>query len=281
MNLRFFFLFIPLVFSVGCQSDSFITEVPEIPEKPANIFVYQVPPERGKYPIIAHRGSWYAHKLPQNSLAALEEALSLDLFGSECDTWKTKDGIYVINHDKTYHGLDITDSNFDQLAAFPLSNGERIPTLDDFLEATGKSPTNTKLVIELKSNAVATEVLDIVLSHGLINKVLFITYYYDKCIDIKNRGYGALAYYLRADMLPAQIKEDGLGGFYYLETKIGNHIEWLQLSRSLGIQLVLGSVIDPSIMKKYLDEGCLFSSNKPVTLVKAIDELNKEQKATE
>ena len=65
------------------------------------------------------------------------------------------------------------------------------------------------------------------------------------------------------------------------ETKIGNHIEWLELSRSLGIQLVLGSVIDPSIMKKYLDEGCLFSSNKPVTLVKAIDELNKEQKATE
>lgn len=267
MKIKIFALFIPLLFSIGCQSESIFDE-------PVYTEVYQLPHEKGKYPIIAHRGSWYAHKLPQNSLAALEEALSLDIFGSECDIWKTKDGIYVINHEKTYNGLDITNSNFDQLTTFPLSNGEKIPTLDVFLEATKKSPTHTKLVIELKTNAVASEVLDIVLRHGLIHKVLFISYYYDKCIEIRNRGYGSITYYLRADMTPAQIKESGLGGFFYLETNIREHTEWLEQSRNLGIQLVLGSVIDPILMKKYIDKGCVFSSNKPVTLMKAFDESN-------
>ncbi len=82
--------------------------------------------------IIAHRGSFQLHGLPENSRASLQEALSLQIHGTEFDVRQTIDGELVICHDETFNGLEISKSNFKELLLFTLSNGETMPTLKDF-----------------------------------------------------------------------------------------------------------------------------------------------------
>ncbi len=235
---------------------------------------------KGKYPIIAHRGAWSETGHPQNSLAALKEALSLDIFGSECDIWKTSDNVFVICHDQTYNGMDVTKCTYAELAQYPLNNGERIPTLDDFLTALEASTTQTKLVIELKSNAQPMEVFEAVNKRGLLHKVVFITYSYKKCQTFASMGCGDIAYYIGGSKTPEEIRYNGIGGIINSEENIRKVPDWIERSSNVGVQLVLGSVNNPSIMNQYIDRGCLFSSNRPITLVKAIDKQVKVRKAT-
>lgn len=266
-KLQLLLLALMLLVSYGCDSETIEDNLPD----PSPY----IPPVKTevKYPIIAHRGSWFQNGLPQNSMAALREALSLEIFGSECDVWKAKDGVLVISHDKMYSGLDITKSTYEQLAQIPLSNGEILPTLDDFLVEVGNSPTITKLVIELKSNATVNDVLDAVNRRGLIGKVIFITYSYSKCQAFAQKGYGDITYFVGHSHTPEEVKNDGIGGFYYGEQDMRNEgkVDWVNWAKDVGVQLILGSVTSPQIMFKYIEEGCLFSSNKPVTLVQAID----------
>lgn len=267
-KLQFLLLALMLLVSYGCDSETIEDHLPDpspyVP--PVNTEV--------KYPIIAHRGSWFQNGLPQNSMAALREALSLEIFGSECDVWKAKDGVLVISHDKMYSGLDITKSTYEQLAQFPLSNGEMLPTLDDFLMELGNSQTSTRLVIELKSNVAINDVLDAVNRHGLIGKVIFVTYSYSKCRAFAQKGYGKITYFIGHTHTPEEMNRDGVGGFLFKEIDMvnENREDWIDLAKDLGVQLVLGSVTNPQVMFKYIDKGCLFSSNKPVTLIQAIDE---------
>ena len=273
-KLHFILPALMLFISYGCNSET-INSIQE-PRVPSFIPAVLSPV---KYPIIAHRGSWYQNGHPQNSIASLKEALALDIFGSECDVWKTKDGILVISHDNTYNGLNITKLTYEQLAQFPLANGEKLPTLDDFLIEVGNSPTNTKLVIELKSNASVNDVLDAVNQRGVIEKVIFITYSYSKCLTFAKKGYGNITYFVGHSHTPEEVKNDGIGGFYYVEEDMVNEgqVDWVNRAKELGVQLILGSVTNPQVMAKYIDQGCLFSSNKPVTLVQAIDMRENEQ----
>ena len=268
-------LFLMLFTSYACESEP-INDIQEPIQFPSIVPVIQSPVQ---YPIIAHRGSWYQNKHPQNSMAALKEALALDIFGSECDIWKTKDDVLVINHDKTYNGLNITQSTYEQLAAFPLANGERLPTLNDFLLEVRNSPTSTKLVIELKSNVSVSDALNAVEQLGLFEKVIFITYSYSKCQSFAMKGYGNITYFIGHSHNPEVVKNDGIGGFYFGEENMTNEgkEDWVNWCKDLGVQLILGSVTSPEVMFKYIEQGCLFSSNKPVTLVQAIDAKNNEK----
>ena len=60
--------------------------------------------------VIAHRGAWKQKDLPENSIAALKEAISLGCEGSEFDVRMTQDGVLVVHHDPEYYGLRIGKS---------------------------------------------------------------------------------------------------------------------------------------------------------------------------
>lgn len=52
--------------------------------------------------VVAHRGAWKSDGLPQNSIASLKKAISLEVAGSEFDVQLTADGVLVLNHDPVY-----------------------------------------------------------------------------------------------------------------------------------------------------------------------------------
>lgn len=109
-----------------------------------------------KNQVIAHRGAWKKNKLPENSIAALNEAVRLGCYGSEFDVWMTADKVLVVNHDAEFQGLTIEKVKYEELLTKTLSNGEKIPTLEAYLKA-GKKQKTTKLILEIKPSLIGKE----------------------------------------------------------------------------------------------------------------------------
>ena len=107
--------------------------------------------------VVAHRGAWKKNNLPENSLASLREAISLGCTGSEFDVHLTADDSLVINHDATFNKLPIEKTNYVDLKVYKLSNGEKLPTLYEYLSEGLKNNTTTRLVCEIKPSAISKE----------------------------------------------------------------------------------------------------------------------------
>lgn len=75
---------------------------------------------------------------PDNSLAGLKYALDLKVYAVECDIYATADNRVIMAHATQgclVNGLKPWEHTYDELcAAGTLSNGERLPLLEDFLE---------------------------------------------------------------------------------------------------------------------------------------------------
>ena len=100
--------------------------------------------------IIAHRGFFNTQPpTTENSITSLKNAQHLRIYGSEFDVRMSKDGVLVINHDEHHGKMEISETNFKDLAKVKLSNGEKYPTLKDYLKA-GKKDKSVKMIVEIK-----------------------------------------------------------------------------------------------------------------------------------
>lgn len=100
-------------------------------------------------PVIAHRGAWAEKTIPQNSRASLKKAIELKCYGSEFDVHLTKDNILVVNHDNEFLGKDIASATYKELLSLKMSNGETIPTVEEFIKIA-KKKTSIKLSLFTK-----------------------------------------------------------------------------------------------------------------------------------
>ena len=98
--------------------------------------------------VVAHRGAW--GNAPQNSLQALEDAISLGCEMAEIDVRGTRDGRLVVVHDARVRGVPVAAQDLDELRA-RLEPGQA-PLLEDMVElAAGR----IALDVELKDGWVA------------------------------------------------------------------------------------------------------------------------------
>lgn len=116
-------------------------------------------PEEQVYPepaavdnmVCAHRGAWKEYNLPNNSVAALQKAIDLRCYASECDIHITRDGKVVVYHDNTYYGLKFKDATYAELtAAGKLPNGEKLPLFEEYLDVVLAGGC-TQLWVDIKS----------------------------------------------------------------------------------------------------------------------------------
>jgi glycerophosphoryl diester phosphodiesterase len=100
--------------------------------------------------ILGHRG--YRARCPENTLLAFREAAAHGADGIECDLQKAADGRYLVIHDpvtdrvSTEH-LFVHESTLQELQRLDVGSGERIPTLEEMLDAL---PGGAYLDLELK-----------------------------------------------------------------------------------------------------------------------------------
>jgi glycerophosphoryl diester phosphodiesterase len=110
--------------------------------------------------VLGHRG--YRARYPENTLLAFREALAAGADGIECDLQKSVDGRYVVIHD-AWTGrvagtrLEVGRARLADLRFRDLGSGERIPVLEELLEAL---PPEAFLDIELKEETLTPEDCD-------------------------------------------------------------------------------------------------------------------------
>lgn len=226
--------------------------------------------------VIAHRGAFKKNNLPENSIASLKQAIALNCTGSEFDVRMTSDDSLIINHDPHFNKLDIETNTYATLSAFRLSNGEKLPTLREYILAGLENNRATRLVCEIKPSpagkergrVIAVKVADLIKELKAEDKVVYISFDYDilkKLVEINPK---APTQYLSGNISPDQLKNDGITGADYHFSVFKNHPEWIESAKLNKIALNAWTVNEEADMDWLLARGFDFiTTNEPELLL--------------
>jgi glycerophosphoryl diester phosphodiesterase len=215
--------------------------------------------------VIAHRGFWNTEGSAKNSIGALRNAIELGCYGAEFDVHVTADGVPVVFHDNaTATGIEIQGATLDSLmqGAEKLANGERIPTLDEYLAAWNYAPT--KLILELKSHSDAAaddRAAGVVLEHlrafGVApDEIEYIAFSRHAAKAFVDRKCGSPVAYLNGDLSPAEVQEQlGATGIDYNMNVLREHPEWIAGAHERGMTVNVWTVVSPEDMQYFIDAG--------------------------
>ena len=157
------------LFFVGCNTD----DGPDSPWGPGYVpnpgpgnggeTEWQVKPiEAADNIVVAHRGVCKEITAPDNSIASLRNAISLGCYGSECDIYWTKDNDVIVAHADSscqINGLYPWESTVAELRRRGvLSNGENLPTLEEYIKVAVSEGRCTKLVLDIKNITAPTTI---------------------------------------------------------------------------------------------------------------------------
>ncbi|WP_241077747.1 glycerophosphodiester phosphodiesterase [Flavimarina sp. Hel_I_48] len=235
--------------------------------------------------VIAHRGAWKKNQYPENSIAALREAIKLGCHGSEFDVHMTSDNVLVVNHDAEFYGLDIATSTYNELLALKHPNGEKIPTVEEYL-TEGMKQDKTKLIFEIKSSEVDKErtleltKLSVALVHHLKAQkwVEYICFDFDAGAYVHELDPNAHIAYLNGDKTPEEVKEAGYTGLDYHFSVYEKNRHWIKDAHELGLSINAWTVNKPEDMKRLLDQNAEFiTTNEPELLFEILEKRKNQE----
>ncbi|MDR1406641.1 MAG: glycerophosphodiester phosphodiesterase [Tannerella sp.] len=213
--------------------------------------------------VIAHRGYWQSRGAAQNSIAALEHADRIRAYGSEFDVHLTADDVPVVHHDGTAGSVDIQHSPYAAVKDFVLSNGEKIPTLREYLEAARRM--DIRLIFELKPhetparNREAARIsVELVKEKKLMHRTEFITFDADAGKELIRLAPEADVYYLNGNLSPQELKTLGFAGLDYHYDVMLKNPEWFRQAKALGLGINVWTVNDTTLMRGMIDRGADF-----------------------
>lgn len=212
--------------------------------------------------IIAHRGAWLNTKVPENSIASLQQAAQQKVWGCEFDVHLTKDNILVVNHDNDFYGMDIATSTYQELKTIKHPNGEYIPTVEEYIIEGMKHP-EMKLIYELKTNRLGTQrtLEAVAASVELVKKlkaskqVEYIAFSFDACLEFKKLDENSKVHYLSGDKSPQDIKQAGLTGIDYNLQVFKNKPTWIHEAKELGLKTNVWTVNQQKDMTYFIQQN--------------------------
>jgi len=198
-----------------------------------------------KNAIVAHRGAWKKNNLPENSIASLRHAIDLKLPGSEFDVWRTADDSLVINHDAHYNKLLIEETNYADLIKFKLSNGEKLPTLHEYIVEGKKNNKHTLLVCEIKPSEISKErgketalkTVETIKKLKADKNTCYISFDYEILKEIRKVDQKTVLQYLEGNKSPKEVKADHINGVDYHYSFFKKHPEWIKEAKENNIIL--------------------------------------------
>lgn len=224
--------------------------------------------------IIAHRGYFQTNPpTTENSLKSLENAQNLKIYGSEFDVRMTKDGVLVINHDEHHGKMEISETDFKELEKVKLSNGEQFPTFKDYLKK-GKKDKSLKLIVEIKpdktkekEDELTAKTVKMIKDMKLESQSEFISFSLNICKEIKKLEPSFKVQYLKGELSPQQIKDEGLDGIDYHYSIFEKNPTWISEAKALGLITNSWTVNDIAVYEKLKDQGIGFvTTNIPEQL---------------
>ncbi|MBQ7350052.1 MAG: glycerophosphodiester phosphodiesterase [Bacteroides sp.] len=227
--------------------------------------------------VIAHRGFWKTEGSAQNSITALEKAADAKLYGSEFDVLMTADGKIVVNHDNTIEGMAIPETPYKKLKNLKIKNGEKLPTLKNYLKKGKK--LNIQLILEAKplptkemeDQAIAT-IVKMVKKMGLEKQVEYISFSLNMCEQLAKLTPESEIAYLEGNIAPAELKKKGINGIdYHVNVILNKHPEWVREAHDLGMKVNVWTVNNESDMKKLIDMKVDYiTTDQPLELQKLL-----------
>ena len=134
---------------------------------------------------IGHRGA--CGYQPENTLASIEQAITLGCHFTEVDVRPTADGTLVLLHDeqvdRTTSGRgSIADLMLDDVQRLDAGNGQKLPTLEEILAvASGR----IGLILEFKVQGLAYDVCATVRSSGFKGPVLYASFHHEELQHVR------------------------------------------------------------------------------------------------
>jgi glycerophosphoryl diester phosphodiesterase len=215
--------------------------------------------------IIAHRGYWQTYGSTQNSIRSLERAAEIGAYGSEFDVHLTADNILILFHDNAIHDINIQEVAYSRLMDIKLPNGEKIPTLREYLEAARKTGTDIKLIFELKPHATpernreaARRSVETIREKKLTYRTEFITFNLDAGKELIRLAPEIPVYYLNGDLPPQELKKLGFAGLDYHIDIMRKNPQWFKEARTLGLGVNVWTLNDSAVIKEMADQGADF-----------------------
>jgi glycerophosphoryl diester phosphodiesterase len=228
--------------------------------------------------VIAHRGAWKNTGATENSIGALNHAVRLGCEGSEFDVHMSADSLPVINHDPSIQGISIAKTNSSELLTIKLSNGETLPTLENYLKA-GMEQNKTKLILEIKASELGKE-SSLALTRKCVAIVErlraqawvdYISFDYDVCKEVMKRAPYAKAAYLKGDKTPAELAADNFYGLDYHFSILKKNADWIAEAKKLKLTINVWTVNEKEILEEMLkNEVDFITTNEPELLLEMV-----------
>lgn len=155
--------------------------------------------------LVAHRG--FRAVAPENTAAAFEEAGKAGFWGTECDIYRTKDGVWVVSHDiHTYRMMDksafVEKATYDELMKMNVDNGSNIDKYDnlkfcsfeEYIKICKKYKMTAVIELKGKNNTeYYNELIDIVKQYGVDS--VYISFHFENLEKIRQLS-DSRVYYL-------------------------------------------------------------------------------------
>ena len=217
-----------------------------------------------KVAVTAHRGFWNCEEAgyAENSIKSLELAQQNHFWGSEFDVHMTADLVLVVHHDRHIKGVDIQTHDYADFKDYRLKNGEKLPTLDEYLTQGEKG--GTVLVFELKSQLdkahedyMVDRSVEALKKHGLLDpkKVIFISFSMNICERVAALCPGFTVQYLERDLTPEEVLAKGVNGIDYHYSRFQSDPDWVTRAHANKMSVNVWTVDKDENIKEMIGLG--------------------------
>ncbi len=220
--------------------------------------------------LIAHRG--FSAVAPENTAPAFIEAGLAGFSGAECDVYRTKDGVWVVQHDMhTYRMMDkssfVEKVTYEKLKTYITDNGSnignypelRICSLDEYLGICQQYDMTP--VIELKgpnNTEHYDEIIASVERFGLTDKAVYISFHIENLKAMREISDAPL-YYLASviddEAIDAALALGGKCGIDFDGRKEENTEEIIKECQDKGLLMGAWTIDEVEDLNRLLDWG--------------------------
>lgn len=239
--------------------------------------------------VTAHRGASGA--APENTLAAIQQAIDDGADFVEIDVQETSDGEVVVMHDSDFKkiagtDLKIWDATLEQLADLdigswisPRFSDQRVPTLDRVLETCkGKIGVNIELKHYGRAQQLEQRVIDIVEEHEMQSRIVIMSLKADSVAKVKKLRpdwkVGLLTAVSIGDL--TRVKADFLAVSDSLATSA-----FIRDAHRAGKEVYVWTVNDPVMMSAVIGRGADSIITDEPALARAVLEQRRQMSSIE
>ena len=162
-------------------------------------------------------------------------------------------------------GLSCQGSNYEDIRAYLLPHGNRIPTLGEWLDQAKKTP-EIKMMLELKAQGseereklLVSKCLEEIRSRDMLDQMYMLSFKSETLDEVLRQEPGMKVILnsnsLHHSMLPEEVKAHWFQAVSYNVSVILNHTDWIQQFREAGIETFMWMVNDVNLRKIAEDFG--------------------------